>query len=64
MRKFWGWVLFLIAWFDAGVIFYNMTIAPWKDEVRHNPIVLAYLAVLALCLFGWYRLAIRKPRNG
>ncbi len=60
MRKFWGWVLFLVAWFDAGVIWYNFAIAPWKSEIAVDWVLVPYIVVLGLCLFGWYRLAIRS----
>lgn len=63
MRKFWGWLLFLIAWVDTGLIWYNTAIAPWRDEVRTSWVVLPYIAVLGLCLFGWYRLVIYKPKK-
>jgi hypothetical protein len=63
MRKFWGWVLFLIAWVDATLVLYNLAIAPWKEDVRGDWIVLVYLLVLGFCLFGWYRLVIHKKSD-
>jgi len=63
MRKFWGWSLFLVAWLDAGIIWYNFALAPWKDGTEFNGIWLAYLVIIVLCSFGWYRLAICKPKK-
>ena len=59
MKKFWGWVLFLVALLDAGIIWYNLAIAPWRYEIN-DCVVIPYVVVLLLCLFGWYRLVIRK----
>lgn len=65
MRKFWGWVLFSVAWLDAGVIWYNTCIAPWRDDTELLAMPgLIYLAVLFLCLLGWYRLAVIKQDGG
>ncbi|MFC2018847.1 hypothetical protein ACFLU4_02670 [Chloroflexota bacterium] len=64
MRKLFGWLLFLLAGFDFGIIFYNLVLAPWKDDLTLiSWRALPYLAVLGLSLFGWYRLAIRKPKG-
>ena len=63
MRKFWGWVLFIVAWFDAAIIWYNLAIAPWKAAVIDSWVVIPYIAVLGACLFGWYRLVIRRNRE-
>ncbi len=63
MRKFWGWVLFLMVLFDAGIIWYNLAIAPWKYEVAGDWIVIPYIIILLLCSFGWYKLAIRKQNK-
>jgi len=62
MRKFWGWVLFLIAWTDAGILWYNFAIAPWKDELVVEWVLLPYLIVMGLSFFGWYWLAICKTK--
>ena len=63
MRKFWGWVLFIVAWLDAGIIWYNLAIAPWKDDVDGDWVIIPYIAVLVACSFGWYRLAIRYHKE-
>ena len=60
MRKFWGWILFIVALFDAGIIWYNLAIAPWKADVASDWIVIPYIVVLLVCLLVWYKLAIRK----
>jgi len=64
MRKFWGWVLFLVALLDAGIIWYNLAIAPWKADIAGDWMVIPYIVVLLLCSYSWYRLAIRKAVKG
>lgn len=62
MRKFWGWTLFLLAWIDAGIIWYNLFVAPWKDEPVATWVPIPYIAFLILCLFGWYKLVGHRPK--
>ena len=63
MRKFWGWVMFLVALIDAAIIWYNLAIAPWRNEVSGDWIVIPYFAVLIASTLGWYKLALRKKKE-
>lgn len=63
MRKFWGWALFLIGLLDAGVIWYNLALAPWRYESRGDWVVIIYLLVMGLCVYGWYKLALHKKKE-
>lgn len=59
MKKIFGWVLFLLALGIVAITWYNLTIAPWKNDINALK-VLPYIAVWAVSIFGWYKLAIRK----
>lgn len=63
MRKFWGWLLFLVSLLDSALIWYNLAIAPWRYEVRGDWRLFIYLSVLGLCLFGWCRLVLRNHKE-
>jgi len=63
MRKFWGWAMLVAFILMVGIIRYNLVRAGGIDEHNWWKVCLLAVSELAL-LIGWYRLAIRKPREG
>lgn len=59
MRKVWGWILFLAAIFGIRVII-NASRLEGDANVW---ILLGWIVWILLCLFGWYKFALRKPNK-
>jgi hypothetical protein len=60
MRKFWGWLLFLMA--IATIRIVQLSYVNYPHD--WTPSDLIYYIVAVGALFGWYRLAISSPQEG
>jgi len=62
-RKVWGWTLFVVGAVVIRAFWGALTVSQSLPGETNYSIIVGWIAVILLCLFGWYRLALKRVRK-